>query len=222
MSKSYSVADARANLPDILDDVEAGREVQLTRRGQPVAVVISPSRYEALRSQHANFGDAYRAFVGRFRPEDIGLEPDFFDSIRDQTPGTSGPSLTLKFPLDTTIVAAPVKKLEQQSPHCAIAAPVWHELVYGCSRLPVGKRRTALEAYLHAVVRRSFPVLPYDDAAAEWHGRERARLQEAGRPAPFVDGQIAAIAHTQGLTLVTAEGKDFEPFADLATADWTR
>jgi prevent-host-death family protein len=87
MSKSYSVADARANLPDILDDVEAGREVQLTRRGLPVAVVISRSRYEALRSQHANFGDAYRAFVGRFRPVDIGLEPDFFDSIRDQAPG---------------------------------------------------------------------------------------------------------------------------------------
>jgi tRNA(fMet)-specific endonuclease VapC len=139
--------------------------------------------------------------------------------------------VTLKFLLDTTIVSAPVakepnrrvvKKLEQQSVHCAISAPVWHELVYGSSRLPASKRRTALEEYLHGVVRRSFPVLPYDDAAAEWHGKERARLEEAGRTPPFVDGQIAAIARTRGLTLVTGNTKDFQWFSDLETADWTR
>jgi tRNA(fMet)-specific endonuclease VapC len=76
--------------------------------------------------------------------------------------------MTLKFLLDTTIVSAPVakipnrrvvRKLEQQSDHCAIAAPVWHELVYGCSRLPAGKRKSALEEYLHGVVRRSFPTM---------------------------------------------------------------
>jgi len=41
MPKSYSVAQARAHLPDILDEVKAGREVQLTRRGTPAAVVVS-------------------------------------------------------------------------------------------------------------------------------------------------------------------------------------
>jgi prevent-host-death family protein len=87
MAKSYSVAEARAHLPDILDDVEAGKEVQLTRRGRPVAVVLSPRRYETLRSERANFGDAYRAFVGRHAPEEIGLERGFFDSIRDREPG---------------------------------------------------------------------------------------------------------------------------------------
>jgi tRNA(fMet)-specific endonuclease VapC len=139
--------------------------------------------------------------------------------------------VTLKFLLDTSIVSAPlarqpnkriVRKLEQQGAHCALAAPVWHELVYGVSRLPEGKRRSALEEYLYDVVRRSFPVLPYDDAAAQWHGRERARLEDAGRTPPFVDGQIAAIARTRELTLVTANAKDFQGFADLETADWTR
>jgi tRNA(fMet)-specific endonuclease VapC len=139
--------------------------------------------------------------------------------------------VSLRFLLDTTIVSAPiakepnrrvVKKLDQQSAHCAIAAPVWHELVYGVSRLSPGKRRTALEEYLHGVVRRSFPILPYDDLAAEWHGRERARLEEDGRTAPFVDGQIAAIAATQGLTLVTANVKDFQSYANLEREDWTR
>jgi prevent-host-death family protein len=87
MSKSYSVADARAHLPEILDDVEAGRDVQLTRRGRPVAMVLSPQRYEMLRSEHTNFGDAYRAFLGRHPPEEIGLEPDFFTSLRAQDSG---------------------------------------------------------------------------------------------------------------------------------------
>jgi len=87
VSKSYSVADARAHLPDILDDVEAGKEVQLTRRGKAVALVLSPQRYDMLRNQHTKFGDAYRAFLGRHAPEEIGLEPDFLDSIRDREPG---------------------------------------------------------------------------------------------------------------------------------------
>ena len=87
MSKSYSVADARAHLSDILDDVEAGKDVQLTRRGRAVALVLSPQRYDMLRSEHTNFGDAYRAFLGRHAPEEIGLEPDFFASIRNQEPG---------------------------------------------------------------------------------------------------------------------------------------
>ncbi len=139
--------------------------------------------------------------------------------------------MTLKFLLDTTIIFAPiakapnrrvVKKLEQYGHTCAIAAPVWHELVYGCSRLPSGKRRSALEEYLHGVVAKVFPILPYDDVAAEMHGRERARLEQSGRTPPFVDGQIAAIASSRGLTLVTANTDDFRHFNELELADWTR
>ena len=87
VSKSYSVADARAHLPDILDDVEAGKDVQLTRRGRAVALVLSPQRYDMLRSERTNFGDAFRAFLGRHASEESGLEPDFFGSIRDREPG---------------------------------------------------------------------------------------------------------------------------------------
>jgi tRNA(fMet)-specific endonuclease VapC len=98
---------------------------------------------------------------------------------------------------------------------------VWHELTYGCRRLPKGKRRSALDAYLRDVVRNSFPILPYDEAAAEWHGEERARLESIGRPAPFVDGQIAAIAHVQGLVLVTINHEDFGRFKELKVENWS-
>lgn len=139
--------------------------------------------------------------------------------------------MTLQYLLDTNIVSAPVSKtpdagilqrLEAHGPECAIPAPVWHELTYGCRRLPAGKRRVALEAYLEEVVRESFPILPYDEVAAAWHGRERARLEALGRPAPYVDGQIAAIAQVNHLVLVTANARDFARFKDLSVEDWTR
>jgi tRNA(fMet)-specific endonuclease VapC len=139
--------------------------------------------------------------------------------------------VTLKFLLDTTIISAPVakipnqrvvRKLAQQSVHCAIAAPVWNELIYGCSRLPEGKRKSALYEYIHDVVRRSFPILPYDEVAAEWHGAQRARLEALGKTPPFVDGQVAAIARCKRLTLVTANTEDFRCFDDLEIVDWSK
>lgn len=64
-------------------------------------------------------------------------------------------------------------------------------------------------------------VLAYDERAAQWHARERARLTAIGKPPPFADGQIAAIATTNGLTLVTLNKSDFSLFADLAVEDWS-
>ena len=87
MSKSYSVADARACLPDILDEVEAGKEVQLTRRGRRVAVVVSVAQYDALRSEQVSFADAYRTFLDHHPAGEIGLDAEFFDSLRDRGPG---------------------------------------------------------------------------------------------------------------------------------------
>lgn len=115
-----------------------------------------------------------------------------------------------------------VRRLDDYGHECAIAAPVWHELTHGCRRLPRGRRRTALEAYLTDVVRASFPILPYDAAAATWHGYERARLEGSGRPVPYVDGQIAAIAHASKLVLVTANTRDFARFADLKVENWSK
>ncbi len=138
--------------------------------------------------------------------------------------------MTLRYLLDTGIVSSPIskrphpeilKRIEEHGPECAIAAPVWHELVYGSRRLPEGKRRSALESYLRDVVQSSFPVLPYDEVAAHWHARERARLEAAGRTAPYVDGQIAAVAHANGLVLVTLNTEDFAHFKGLRVEDWS-
>jgi tRNA(fMet)-specific endonuclease VapC len=137
----------------------------------------------------------------------------------------------VRYLLDTSIVSSPmsrepnqeiVKQLESKGHECAIAAPLWHELTYGCRRLPRGKRRAALEAYLHDVVLASFPVLAYDETAAHWHGHERARLEGLGRPAPYVDGQIAAIARVNELVLVTVNVKDFARFKEVEVENWSK
>lgn len=91
MGKSYSVADARAHLPDILDDVEAGKEIELTRRGRAVAIVISAEKYEALRGEQSSFGEAYRVFATRHALDEVGLDPDFLDAARDPAPGRRVP-----------------------------------------------------------------------------------------------------------------------------------
>ena len=138
--------------------------------------------------------------------------------------------MTARFLLDTSMISEPMKKapdatvvakIEAHAPESAIAAPVWHELQYGCQSLPAGKRRTALEAYLKEVVHASFPILPYDEEAAAWHAEERVRLDTVGTPAPFVDGQIAAIAWRSGLTLVTANVRDFQRFKGLKIENWS-
>ena len=103
----------------------------------------------------------------------------------------------------------------------AIPAPVWHELRFGCARLQPSRRREALERYLEVVVLVSFPVLPYTGEAADWHALERVRLSATGRTPPFVDGQIAAIAHVNDLTLVTSNTGDFEGFQGLRVRSWT-
>lgn len=135
----------------------------------------------------------------------------------------------MRFLLDTSVVSEPfqrqpdpaiLRRLEDCEGECALAAPVWHELLYGLRRLPESRRKAGLAAYLLDVVRPSFPILPYDAAAAEWHGTERARLEARGTPAPFVDSQIAAIARTNGLILVTHNLRHFSRFDGLAIETW--
>jgi prevent-host-death family protein len=87
MPKKYSIAEARSNLPTIVDQAEAGAEVELTRRGKPVAVIISHHQLERLRSDRPRFVDAYRAFLQKHSLQDIGIENDFFQTAREKGTG---------------------------------------------------------------------------------------------------------------------------------------
>jgi tRNA(fMet)-specific endonuclease VapC len=114
-----------------------------------------------------------------------------------------------------------LRRLAKHEGETAIASIVWHELLFGCVRLPKSRRRDAIERYLDDVVLASFPILDYDRAAAEWHARERVRLGTAGKTPPFIDGQIAAIAGVNELVLVTVNRVDFREFKGLRVESWS-
>jgi tRNA(fMet)-specific endonuclease VapC len=135
----------------------------------------------------------------------------------------------LKYLLDTNVLSEAVKAdpnrkvmamLERHQGEIATAAPVWHELLFGCLRLPVSRKRDMIEAYLENVVLRNLDILPYDEGSAEWHARQRAKLSMQGKVPAFVDGQIAAIAWVNDMILVTRNTDDFKSFEDLRVLNW--
>lgn len=137
--------------------------------------------------------------------------------------------MTLLYVVDTNVLA----ELLRPEPHkyvleqlrrfdgsVAVPSLVWHEMWFGCKRLPPSAKREAIETFLTQVVAGSLPILPYEEAAGEWHATERARLMALGRTPPFVDGMIAAIACTRNLTLVTRNLDDYRAFQGLRLENW--
>ncbi len=130
---------------------------------------------------------------------------------------------------DTNVLSEPIRpnpnpvvlhQIEAHDGRIVTATVVWHELLFGCYRLPPSKRRTAIERYLFHTLRPAVPLLDYDARAAQWHAAERARLAAAGHTPPFADGQIAAIAAVNGLVLATLNAADFRCFQGLEVAGW--
>lgn len=133
-----------------------------------------------------------------------------------------------RYLLDTCILSETVKPrpavsvlefLLRHDGRMAMPAIVWHELLYGTERLPEGRRKDRLAAWLREVVVPNFPVLPYDGEAARLHAECRVALERQGRSLSFADGQIAAIALIHELVLVTRNVADFRDIAGLRFED---
>jgi len=86
MRSKYSIAEARDNLAKIVHEVESG-PVELTRRGRPVAVLVSLNEYERLQGRGRSLWEEIDRFRERENLERNGIEPDAFEGIRDQTAG---------------------------------------------------------------------------------------------------------------------------------------
>jgi tRNA(fMet)-specific endonuclease VapC len=135
----------------------------------------------------------------------------------------------IKYLLDTNILS----ELSKDKPNsnvianiysngnsCSTAALVIHELNYGIKRLVTGKLKKNLQQFLKQLEIYQFQVLPYDNTVALYHATERARLVSKGLTSSFIDGQIASIAVSNHLTLVTRNIDDFKHFTDLSLENW--
>ena len=86
MSTRYSMAEARNQLPAIVHDAEQGSVAELTRRGKPVAVVLSIADYERLTRGRPNFWHALQAFRKTHELADLDVDR-IFEGVRDRAPG---------------------------------------------------------------------------------------------------------------------------------------
>ena len=87
MSNRYSIAEARDHLTQLVRDAEKGLSVQLTRRGKPVAILVSLSEYERLQKRSMSFWEAFVQFKSEVDLKTMGIEPGTFERLRDRTKG---------------------------------------------------------------------------------------------------------------------------------------
>jgi tRNA(fMet)-specific endonuclease VapC len=90
------------------------------------------------------------------------------------------------------------------------------ELIHGAAR----KGNVFLEKRIRDLVGQGVAILPFDQEAAERYGWLRARLESEGRRLADPDLQIASVALSRGLAVVTANVRHFGRIPDLQVENW--
>jgi len=100
----------------------------------------------------------------------------------------------------------------QKSSSLFISTITIGEIEYGLRILPAGKRRMLLKERFERFISLAFAqrILPYDETAARTYGDIMGFRKEIGHPMSVPDGQIAAIAKINGLTISTRNTSNFE------------
>jgi len=129
----------------------------------------------------------------------------------------------VRYLLDTCVLSELIKRQpnrsviawiqEQDEPALFVSVLTFGELEKGISKLPDGRRRQELSAWVDHDLRRRFGgrILPFEyEAACRW-GEISGVAELAGTPMPVIDSMLAAIALIHGLTLVTRNTPDVAP-----------
>ena len=87
MSKQYSIAEARNHFTAIVHDLETHPSIQLTRRGRPVAVLMSIEEYERLAAGKTGFWESYSAFRAAVDLGSLEIKPETFEGLRERSAG---------------------------------------------------------------------------------------------------------------------------------------
>jgi prevent-host-death family protein len=82
--KTMTAAEARARWAEVLDAARSGASVEVTRNGQPIAVVVSVERLRELESE--TISDVIARFRARVDP-DVLAGPDPWTDVRDRSGG---------------------------------------------------------------------------------------------------------------------------------------
>lgn len=82
MPKQYSVTKARTHFTALVEEVEQGAILELTRRDKPVAVLLSFQEYKRLTTPRSNFWEAYITFRNQVDLQALDIELDTWADIR--------------------------------------------------------------------------------------------------------------------------------------------
>ena len=100
----------------------------------------------------------------------------------------------------------------QQTRDLFVTSVTEAEIRAGMAILPEGARRRGLVAAAERTFGNLFAgrVLSFDSSSARVYAEIFATRQAIGRPLSLADGQIAAIARSRGMAVVTRDVGDFE------------
>lgn len=87
MTDQYSIAEARHNLAALVRRLEKQSTIEITRRGKPVAVLMSLQEYQRLSAERVGFWTAYSDFIEDVNLADLNIEPGVFAGVRSSEPG---------------------------------------------------------------------------------------------------------------------------------------
>lgn len=109
-----------------------------------------------------------------------------------------------------------IQKITEHNSDCAISAPTLHEMLYGYNRLQEGIYKRYLGKFIKDDVIETFKVKSYSEKASIIHAEIRAEAEKKGKPVPYSDSQIAAIALANHMVLVTRNTKHFTAIQEVS------
>lgn len=132
----------------------------------------------------------------------------------------------MKLMLDTNICIYIIKQQpasvlkhfeDHQIGDIGISSITLSELRYGAAKSKHREKNSkALDEFIIPL-----EIAAYDESAALAYGEIRSALEKAGTPVGSMDMLIAAHAVSLGLTLVTANTREFSRIPHLKIVDWT-
>jgi prevent-host-death family protein len=92
MARQIPLREVRDNLGRLVDEVEAGDEIEITCRGKAAAVLLGIGALEALRAESSrSFEGCYDRFVRASERHRHGVDPDLVEAIRERPAWTGLP-----------------------------------------------------------------------------------------------------------------------------------
>lgn len=90
MATTYSIAEARDQFASLVRNAEKSNQpVQVTRRGQTVAVIISAEEYARLLANQPerDFWSSYQEWRRKWNISELDIDPDaIWGNVRERTP----------------------------------------------------------------------------------------------------------------------------------------